>query len=144
VDYRAVELLPREQAEQLRAIPLRLHPDDTISVAVADLTDETWPSSSSPSDVLSGCSSPRLRPCARRGKRRTRPSRRGGFSTLDELQRCLAARNAQFLQDRAHVRAHGDGLDEEAIGDLEGRQAVAHQLEYLPLPIGQHDAAALE
>jgi hypothetical protein len=41
VDYRAVELLPREQAERLRAIPLRLHPDGTISVAVADPTDET-------------------------------------------------------------------------------------------------------
>jgi len=41
VDYRAVELLPRAQAEQLRAIPLRLHPDGTISVAVADPTDET-------------------------------------------------------------------------------------------------------
>ena len=41
VDYRAVELLPREQAELLRAIPLRLHPDGTISVAVADPTDET-------------------------------------------------------------------------------------------------------
>ena len=41
VDYRAVELLPREQAEQFRAIPLRLHPDGMISVAVADPTDET-------------------------------------------------------------------------------------------------------
>jgi hypothetical protein len=41
VDYRAVELLPREQAERLRAIPLRLHPDGTVSVAVADPTDET-------------------------------------------------------------------------------------------------------
>jgi type IV pilus assembly protein PilB len=41
VDYRAVELLPREQAELLRAIPLRLHPDSTVSVAVADPTDET-------------------------------------------------------------------------------------------------------
>jgi hypothetical protein len=41
VDYRAVELLPREQAELLRAIPLRLHPDGTVSVAVADPTDET-------------------------------------------------------------------------------------------------------
>jgi hypothetical protein len=41
VDYRAVELLPREIAERLRAIPLRLHPDGTVSVAVADPTDET-------------------------------------------------------------------------------------------------------
>jgi type IV pilus assembly protein PilB len=41
VDYRAVELLPRDQAEELRAIPLRLHPDGTVSVAVADPTDET-------------------------------------------------------------------------------------------------------
>ena len=41
VDYRAVEFLSREQAEQFRAIPLRLHPDGMISVAVADPTDET-------------------------------------------------------------------------------------------------------
>jgi type IV pilus assembly protein PilB len=41
VDYRAVELLPREQAELLRAIPLRLHADGTVSVAVADPTNET-------------------------------------------------------------------------------------------------------
>jgi hypothetical protein len=41
VDYRAVELLPFQHAERLRAIPLRLHPDGTVSVAVADPTDET-------------------------------------------------------------------------------------------------------
>jgi type IV pilus assembly protein PilB len=41
VDRRAVELLPRELAERLRAIPLRLHPDGTVSVAVADPTEET-------------------------------------------------------------------------------------------------------
>jgi hypothetical protein len=41
VDYRAVEFLSRKQAEQFRAIPLRLHPDGMISVAVADPTDET-------------------------------------------------------------------------------------------------------
>lgn len=41
VDYRAVEFLPWLEAERLRAIPLRLHPDDSISVAVADPTDET-------------------------------------------------------------------------------------------------------
>jgi hypothetical protein len=41
VDYRAVELLPWSQAEQLHAIPLRLHPDGSVSVAVADPTDET-------------------------------------------------------------------------------------------------------
>ena len=41
VDTRAVELLPREIAQRLRAIPLRLHPDGTVSVAVADPTDET-------------------------------------------------------------------------------------------------------
>lgn len=40
VDSRAIELLPYEQAKRLRAIPLRLHPDDTVSVAVADPTDE--------------------------------------------------------------------------------------------------------
>jgi hypothetical protein len=41
VDRRAVELLPGQEAERLRAIPLRLHADDSVSVAVADPTDET-------------------------------------------------------------------------------------------------------
>jgi type II secretion system (T2SS) protein E len=40
VDPRAVELLPRKRAKRLRAIPLRLHPDGELSVAVADPTDE--------------------------------------------------------------------------------------------------------
>ena len=33
VDHRAVELLPWAQAEELRAIPVRLHPDGDVSVA---------------------------------------------------------------------------------------------------------------
>ena len=41
VDYRAVQLLPWPVAEELRAIPVRLHPDDTVSVAAIDPTDET-------------------------------------------------------------------------------------------------------
>jgi len=41
VDHRAVELLRWEQARDLRAIPVRLHPDGDISVAVADPTDDT-------------------------------------------------------------------------------------------------------
>lgn len=41
VDLRAVGLLPWRQAEGLHAIPLRLHPDDSVSVAVADPTDES-------------------------------------------------------------------------------------------------------
>lgn len=41
VDPRAVELLPWREAEGLHAIPLRLHPDGSVSVAVADPTDET-------------------------------------------------------------------------------------------------------
>src|SRR6266545_697305 len=41
VDYRAVEMLPFEHAERLRAIPLRLHSDGIVSVAVADPTDAT-------------------------------------------------------------------------------------------------------
>ena len=40
VDRRAVELLTWREAERMRAIPLRLHPDDSVSVAVADPTDE--------------------------------------------------------------------------------------------------------
>ncbi len=40
-DRRAAELLARHEAEELRAIPLRLHPDGSVSVAVADPTDET-------------------------------------------------------------------------------------------------------
>jgi type IV pilus assembly protein PilB len=41
VDRRAAELLPRSDAESLRAIPLRLHSDGAVSVAVADPTDDT-------------------------------------------------------------------------------------------------------
>jgi Type II secretion system (T2SS), protein E, N-terminal domain len=41
VDRRAVELLAWPEAEQMRAIPLRLHHDDSVSVAVADPTDES-------------------------------------------------------------------------------------------------------
>jgi type IV pilus assembly protein PilB len=41
VDHRAVAMLPRAHAEELRAIPIRLHPDDSVSVAVADPTDES-------------------------------------------------------------------------------------------------------
>jgi hypothetical protein len=40
VDRRAVDLLPAELARRLRAIPVRLHPDDTVSVAVADPTED--------------------------------------------------------------------------------------------------------
>jgi type IV pilus assembly protein PilB len=41
VDRRAVELLPFELAAALRAIPVRLHPNGEVSVAVADPTDES-------------------------------------------------------------------------------------------------------
>lgn len=41
VDHRAVAMLPWAHAEELRAIPIRLHPDDSVSVAVADPTDES-------------------------------------------------------------------------------------------------------
>ncbi|HEX3268869.1 MAG TPA: hypothetical protein VHQ98_12875 [Gaiellaceae bacterium] len=41
VDYRASALLSWHEAEQLHAIPIRLHSDDSVSVAVADPTDET-------------------------------------------------------------------------------------------------------
>jgi Type II secretion system (T2SS), protein E, N-terminal domain len=41
VDRRAVQLLQKHDAMRMHAIPIRLHPDDTISVAVADPTDET-------------------------------------------------------------------------------------------------------
>jgi type IV pilus assembly protein PilB len=40
-DSRAVELLPWSQAQDLRAIPVRLHPDGMVSVAVIDPSDET-------------------------------------------------------------------------------------------------------
>jgi hypothetical protein len=40
VDRRAVALLPAELARRLRAIPVRLHPDETVSVAVADPTED--------------------------------------------------------------------------------------------------------
>jgi hypothetical protein len=41
VDRRAIELLAWPEAERMRAIPLRLHPDDSVSVAVVDPTDES-------------------------------------------------------------------------------------------------------
>jgi type II secretion system (T2SS) protein E len=41
VDRRAVQLLRKQDAQEMRAIPIRLHPDETVSVAVADPTDET-------------------------------------------------------------------------------------------------------
>lgn len=41
VDPRAVDLLPWAQAEQFRAIPVRLGSDGMVSVAVIDPTDET-------------------------------------------------------------------------------------------------------
>src|SRR5438045_2577924 len=41
VDRRAVQLLRKRDAQAMHAIPLRLHPDDTVSVAVADPSDDT-------------------------------------------------------------------------------------------------------
>jgi type IV pilus assembly protein PilB len=41
VDRRAVQLLQKHDAMRMHAIPIRLHPDDTVSVAVADPTNET-------------------------------------------------------------------------------------------------------
>jgi type IV pilus assembly protein PilB len=41
VDFQAAQMLTRAQAEEFRAIPVRRHPDNTVSVAVADPTDET-------------------------------------------------------------------------------------------------------
>jgi len=43
VDHRAAVLLSRHEAERLHAIPLRLHSDGSVSVAVADPTDEALP-----------------------------------------------------------------------------------------------------
>ena len=41
VDDRAAGLLTSAQAQDFRAIPIRIHSDGTVSVAVADPTDET-------------------------------------------------------------------------------------------------------
>jgi hypothetical protein len=41
VDRRAVQLLRKQDAQEMRVIPIRLHPDETVSVAVADPSDET-------------------------------------------------------------------------------------------------------
>jgi type IV pilus assembly protein PilB len=41
VDPRAVDLLPWHVAEEQHAIPLRVHHDDTVSVAVVDPTDDS-------------------------------------------------------------------------------------------------------
>jgi hypothetical protein len=41
VDHRAVQLVPFELAEALRAIPMRLHSTGEISVAVVDPTDHS-------------------------------------------------------------------------------------------------------
>ena len=43
VDHRAAGLIARHEAERLHAIPLRLHSDGSVSVAVADPTDEALP-----------------------------------------------------------------------------------------------------
>jgi type IV pilus assembly protein PilB len=41
VYWQGTQLLTAQQAEEFRAIPIRVHPDDSVSVAVADPTDET-------------------------------------------------------------------------------------------------------
>jgi type IV pilus assembly protein PilB len=41
VDFRAAQMLTREQAREFRAVPIRVHGDGTVSIAVADPTDET-------------------------------------------------------------------------------------------------------
>ncbi len=45
VDRRAVVLLRKREAQKMHAIPVRLHPDETVSVAVADPTDARRPRS---------------------------------------------------------------------------------------------------
>src|SRR5204862_6820988 len=40
VDPRAVRMLRKREAKKIHAIPARLHPDDTVSVVVADPTDD--------------------------------------------------------------------------------------------------------
>jgi len=40
VDPRAVYMLSKREAQEMHAIPVRLHPDQTVSVAVADPTDD--------------------------------------------------------------------------------------------------------
>ena len=40
-DHQAAQLLHPEQARELRAIPIRVHPDGVVSVACTDPTDET-------------------------------------------------------------------------------------------------------
>lgn len=39
-DYQAAQLLSGDQARELHAIPIRVHPDGVVSVAVADPTDD--------------------------------------------------------------------------------------------------------
>lgn len=41
VDHRAVRLLKGREASEMHAIPVRVQSDETVSVAVADPTDET-------------------------------------------------------------------------------------------------------
>jgi type IV pilus assembly protein PilB len=41
VDHHAAQLLTAAQSQEFRAIPIRIHSDGTVSVAVADPTDET-------------------------------------------------------------------------------------------------------
>ena len=42
VDPRAVRMLRKREAKKMHAIPVRLHPDETVSVAVADPTDDAF------------------------------------------------------------------------------------------------------
>lgn len=57
-----------------------------------------------------------------------------GSATFVQADRGLAILDPELLQDRRDVRAHGDRRDEQPSRDLGGGEAVAEQLEDLPLP----------
>src|SRR3954471_13760821 len=60
---------------------------------------------------------------------------------LEELDCFLAARDAQLLQDLGHVSTNRHRRDRQAVGDLRSGEPVVQELEYLPLALGQLDAA---
>ena len=64
-----------------------------------------------------------------------------GCSSLrvEQAQGGAPVGHAKLAQDRGDVCANGDLRDEEAAGDLRGRQSLPEQVEYLPFAAGQFD-----
>ena len=51
---------------------------------------------------------------------------------LQQVHRCLAAFDAEFLEQESDVSAYGHGRHAESFRDFTGREPLAQQLSYLP------------